>query len=198
MVWYGNRDTGPDITVLDDFEHQDIAGNYTGNTQDYSINTASPIEGSASAQSDSEFGSIFYDGTDTTTRGNEYRVETKIVGQMGLFVGAQSTTSVSSPGSYGAFADEANGNLFVRALDSGSATTDSTAVTLSQGTVYQLGVRWDETGVTGNIEAFILDSSDTELASVAISDDTHTGGNFAVRDLSTSGDVFEYATERPL
>lgn len=197
LIGQGNPFSTQTETVLEDFESFNSA-DYDVESG-YSTTTTDPIEGTTSMTCTETFNEVYYTGSDdVTTRGNEYRCKIRPVGQTAFFVSAANTSPSVAQRSYMAIADEDGNALYVRKWDSASNTDDVTSVTLNQDVEYQLGIRFGETGVTDNIEAFVMDANGTELASVAMTDDDFTGGVWGFRSNDGTGDYWDYVTEHPL
>lgn len=189
------------ITTLED--HEDGALNYDGDTGSWSNDADSSLEGSRLISSSASGANIGHSSA-TVSRGNKYKcriVPNGSSGEIWFNVGVQDSTSP--------IADcytiqvEVNGDDFIlqKRTSSGNsllASDVNVSGGIASGTEYRVVFEYGDTNTSDNIVATLLDSGDTEKASISATDDAHTGGTFGFRSHEGTGHKADFITEESL
>lgn len=176
-------------TTIEDWEGSTPLNNWEGETDQYSVVTSSPIEGSASVDMDGSGGSAWRPmGTSfTTTQGQTYRISLRSPsstdGDPGMIIAVQDTSWPDSglpDDCYFCRVNTSEPDMDINKMVSGVQSSVESAITVSsftRGNDYFLELDWT---TSNQLQCRLLESDLTQVGESSLNtDNSHTAdGNF--------------------
>jgi hypothetical protein len=174
--------TGPDVTIIDDFEDGDIT-EYGGDTGNFAV-VQSPVQNGSNALESQTGGAVISSTTGLSTypgQGDTFRFycqNPSSGGRIYTYFGTQSESN--TPAGYRIGVRPGIDDFLLQRNDGsgGSTVLGSTSVSLSTGVWYRVNVTWQ---TDGTIDATLFDSG-SQIANISTTDTTYTDGGIGFEE----------------